>query len=65
MARCAWRSQASAISATPRPAAAPTEAIARRPAPAYTLNDNQGRVVAFEKHLLSMKDNNQSATCAR
>ncbi|MGE5027100.1 MAG: peptidase U32 family protein [Betaproteobacteria bacterium] len=27
----------------------------------YTLNDEQGRVVAFEKHLLSMKDNNQSA----
>jgi putative protease len=27
----------------------------------YTLNDAQGRVVAFEKHLLSMKDNNQSA----
>lgn len=27
----------------------------------YTLTDNQGRVVAFEKHLLSMKDNDQSA----
>ena len=27
----------------------------------YTLRDNQGRVVAFEKHLLSVKDNNQSA----
>ncbi len=26
----------------------------------YTLNDAQGRVVSFEKHLLSMKDNNQS-----
>ncbi len=26
----------------------------------YTLSDAQGRVVAFEKHLLSMKDNNQS-----
>jgi putative protease len=26
----------------------------------YTLNDAQGRVVAYEKHLLSMKDNNQS-----
>jgi collagenase-like PrtC family protease len=26
----------------------------------YTLNDGQGRVVAFEKHLLSMKDNDQS-----
>lgn len=26
----------------------------------YTLNDNQGRVVAYEQHLLSMKDNNQS-----
>ena len=26
----------------------------------YTLQDNQGRVVAFEKHLLSVKDNNQS-----
>lgn len=27
----------------------------------YTLKDDQGRVVALEKHLLSMKDNNQSA----
>nr|GFA92902.1 hypothetical protein [Tanacetum cinerariifolium] len=27
----------------------------------YTLKDDQGRVVAYEKHLLSMKDNNQSA----
>jgi len=27
----------------------------------YTLEDAQGRVVAFEKHLLSVKDNNQSA----
>ncbi|MGC3963022.1 MAG: U32 family peptidase [Rhodocyclaceae bacterium] len=27
----------------------------------YTLQDSQGRVVAFDKHLLSMKDNNQSA----
>jgi putative protease len=27
----------------------------------YTLQDKQGRVVAFEKHLLSVKDNNQSA----
>ncbi|MDQ7990898.1 MAG: U32 family peptidase [Candidatus Dactylopiibacterium sp.] len=27
----------------------------------YTLHDRQGRVVAFEKHLLSMKDNDQSA----
>jgi putative protease len=27
----------------------------------YTLQDQQGRVVAFEKHLLSVKDNNQSA----
>jgi len=27
----------------------------------YTLQDDQGRVVAFEKHLLSVKDNNQSA----
>ncbi|MBI2309236.1 MAG: U32 family peptidase [Rhodocyclales bacterium] len=26
----------------------------------YTLADDQGRVVAFEKHLLSMKDNNQT-----
>jgi len=26
----------------------------------YTLTDAQGRVVAFEKHLLSVKDNNQS-----
>jgi putative protease len=30
----------------------------------YTLKDDQGRVVAFEKHLLSMKDNNQSANLA-
>lgn len=27
----------------------------------YTLQDPQGRVIAFEKHLLSVKDNNQSA----
>ena len=27
----------------------------------YTLQDAQGRVVAFEKHLLSVKDNNQSS----
>ena len=27
----------------------------------YTLKDNEGRVVAYDKHLLSMKDNNQSA----
>ncbi|MBK9447756.1 MAG: U32 family peptidase [Betaproteobacteria bacterium] len=27
----------------------------------YTLQDDQGRVVAFEKHLLSMKDNNQTS----
>ena len=26
----------------------------------YTLKDNQGRVVAYDKHLLSMKDNNQT-----
>ena len=26
----------------------------------FTLKDDQGRVVAYEKHLLSMKDNNQS-----
>src|SRR5487761_2106683 len=26
----------------------------------YTLNDAQGRVVAYDKHLLSVKDNNQS-----
>jgi putative protease len=26
----------------------------------YSLEDDQGRVVAFEKHLLSVKDNNQS-----
>ncbi len=26
----------------------------------YTLTDDQGRVVAYDKHLLSMKDNNQS-----
>ncbi|MCX9157561.1 U32 family peptidase [Niveibacterium sp. 24ML] len=30
----------------------------------YTLQDQQGRVVAFDKHLLSMKDNNQSANLA-
>lgn len=27
----------------------------------YTLKDDQGRVVAFDKHLLSMKDNDQTA----
>ncbi|MBV4411363.1 U32 family peptidase [Enterobacteriaceae bacterium YMB-R22] len=30
----------------------------------FTLRDDQGRVVAFEKHLLSMKDNNQTANLA-
>lgn len=30
----------------------------------YTLKDEQGRVVAYEKHLLSMKDNDQSANLA-
>jgi putative protease len=27
----------------------------------YTLQDDKGRIVAFEKHLLSLKDNNQSS----
>ncbi len=27
----------------------------------YTLKDDQGRVVSYEKHLLSMKDNDQTA----
>jgi len=27
----------------------------------YTLEDHQGRIVAYDKHLLSMKDNDQSA----
>ncbi len=31
----------------------------------YTLKDDQGRVVAYEKHLLSMKDNDQTANLAR
>ena len=26
----------------------------------FTLKDDQGRIVVYEKHLLSMKDNNQS-----
>ena len=30
----------------------------------YTLQDERGRVVAFDKHLLSVKDNNQSANLA-
>ena len=30
----------------------------------YTLQDAQGRVITFEKHLLSLKDNNQSANLA-
>jgi len=30
----------------------------------YTLKDDQGRVVAFDKHLLSMKDNDQTANLA-
>ncbi|WP_312517532.1 U32 family peptidase [Massilia sp.] len=30
----------------------------------YTLSDSKGGVVAFEKHLLSMKDNDQSANLA-
>ncbi|MFL7750785.1 U32 family peptidase [Raoultella ornithinolytica] len=31
----------------------------------YTLKDDQGRVVAYEKHLLSMKDNDQTANQAQ
>ncbi|MDF7680934.1 U32 family peptidase [Enterobacteriaceae bacterium ESL0689] len=31
----------------------------------YTLKDDQGRVVAYEKHLLSMKDNDQTANLAK
>ena len=30
----------------------------------YTLQDSQGRVVAYDSHLLSLKDNNQSANLA-
>lgn len=30
----------------------------------YTLKDDQGRVVAYERHLLSMKDNDQTANLA-
>jgi putative protease len=30
----------------------------------YTLRDQQGRVVAYDKHLLSLKDNNQSTNLA-
>ncbi|WP_318387767.1 U32 family peptidase [Enterobacter sp.] len=30
----------------------------------YTLKDDQGRVVSYEKHLLSMKDNDQTANLA-
>ncbi|NCH55119.1 peptidase U32 family protein [Cronobacter muytjensii] len=30
----------------------------------YTLKDDQGRVVAYEKHLLSMKDNDQTGNLA-
>ncbi len=30
----------------------------------YTLKDDRGRVVAYEKHLLSMKDNDQTANLA-
>lgn len=30
----------------------------------YTLTDNNGSIVAYEKHLLSMKDNDQSANMA-
>lgn len=31
----------------------------------YTLKDDQGRIVAYEKHLLSMKDNDQTANLAQ
>ena len=31
----------------------------------YTLKDDHGRVVAYEKHLLSMKDNDQTANLAQ
>ena len=40
---------------------APTVVIARRRAVYHTLKDDQGRVVSYEKHLLSMKDNDQTA----
>jgi putative protease len=47
---------------TPTPAAAPTAATARKACRLpYTLSDSKGGVVAYEKHLLSMKDNDQSA----
>ena len=65
-ARCAWRTPASASSAMPTPAAAPTAADCsqecRLP---YTVTDALGRVVAHEKHVLSIKDNDQSANLAR
>ena len=62
MARCAWPFPASATSAMRRPAAAPIAVTARRPAACpIPCRISEGRVVAFEKHLLSVKDNNQSA----
>jgi putative protease len=50
----------------PRPDRAqrqPRRLLAGLPLP-YTLKDDQGRVVAYEKHLLSMKDNDQTANLA-
>jgi putative protease len=43
-----------------RPQRQPRRLLASLP-PAVHLSDSKGRVVAYEKHLLSMKDNDQSA----
>lgn len=43
------------------PGAAPTGEIVRKACRLpYTLKDEQGRVVAYDKHQLSVRDNNQS-----
>src|SRR5690606_27185784 len=55
-APCVWPSPANATSPMPRPG--DCSQACRLP---YTLKDEQGGVIAYEKHLLSMKDNNQSA----
>ncbi len=61
MGRCAWPTRASASSATRTPGRSANRGdcnqACRLP---YEVLDAQGRIIAHEKHVLSMKDNNQS-----
>ena len=62
MARCVWLTAASASSAMPTPGRSANRGNCsqecRLP---FTVTDAAGRVVAHDKHVLSMKDNDQSA----